>query len=134
MDFLAIMLFIQQVFHLQFLSFFIFFIYETNYFRSNLSLMWHIEVVLVKKNVTLFRSLRNMKKQLSLMSLFLFVFTFGAIWLKMLPKVRNSEKIYKWGMAKYTRGVYRKEGSTFCTHCFRHFDKKPIPPRMSHLQ
>ena len=43
------------------------------------------------------------------MSLFLFVFTFGAIWLKMLPKVRNSEKIYKWGMAKYTGGVYRKE-------------------------
>ena len=62
MDFVAIMLFIQQVFHLQFLSFFIFFVYDTNYFESNLSLMWHIEVVLVKKNVTLFRSLRNMKK------------------------------------------------------------------------
>ena len=68
------MCFTQQVFHLQYLFFFLppFDTWNCSYFKSNLSLVKYIKVLLIK-HVILFCSLQNMKKQLSFVYLFLYL-------------------------------------------------------------
>ena len=64
MDFVEVMLFTQQLFHLECLFFFcLLLILEiVYYFRLNLSQMLLIKMLFTKKHVTLFFSLVKMKK------------------------------------------------------------------------
>ena len=74
------------------------------YFESNLTLAWHMKVLLIKKNVTLFCGLVNMKKQLSLMSLFL-----------CLPRISLGQSFQqnccqRWGSWKYYKERWPHRG------------------------
>ena len=74
MDFVAVILFTQQVFHLECLFLFTYFdTWDCYYFGLNPSLVLLIKVSFIKQHVMLFFSLLKMKKQLCHLSLVLYL-------------------------------------------------------------
>ena len=90
--------------------FFLFNIWDCYYFESNLTLVWHIKVLLIKKNVPLFCGLANMKKQLSLMSLFL---RYPSI---SLAQYFQKNCCQRWRSWKYYKGRWPYKGVKTSEH------------------